>query len=397
MSAPSGKNPFRPGVGTKPAYLAGRDVPIRRFAAMLRAAPEQPANVRLTGLRGVGKTVLLGEFERVAIENGWAAKSLEMSAQHNEDTSISKGIVSLVERIVSDLSRVERIRKALGKAARAVGALGVTYSNVKVSFDASMLPESVELAERLFDGVNKAVRKGCVGLLVLLDEAQMIRDERDRRGEHPLSLLISAISALQRNELPLGLVVCGLPTLKGNLLRARSYTERMFRGEEIGRLESGEASDAFTKPLKDSGMNADPALVTAVVREVEGYPYFIQLWGAELWDAAVAADDNRLTTALLKATTPYIYRRLDLDFYEPRVSTLTPAEQDVLLAAAACSYPPLLTEELNQSIDKTPGNINVLLGRLVEAGVLYRIRKGQYEYTAPKFRAYLLRRTKAGV
>jgi len=96
---------------------------------------------------------------------------------------------------------------------------------------------------------------------------------------------------------------------------------------------------------------------------------------------------------LLDAARPEILRRLDLDFYDPRVETLTPAEQDVLLATAYCNYPPLIVADLNDAIAKTPQNVNVLLGRLVESGVLYRIRKGQYEYTAPKFRDFLLRRT----
>lgn len=168
----------------------------------------------------------------------------------------------------------------------------------------------------------------------------------------------------------------------------------MFRGEEIGKLEVEEARAAFVEPLSgtDGPLDASPQLVEAVIEEVEGYPYFIQLWGAELWDAAEDAGTDRLTTALLNAARPDIYRRLDLDFYEPRVSTLTPAEQDVLLASVECGYPPLVVADLNQASNKSPGNVNVLLGRLVENGVLFRPRKGQYEYTAPKFRDYLLRR-----
>ena len=168
----------------------------------------------------------------------------------------------------------------------------------------------------------------------------------------------------------------------------------MFRGEEVGRLDTPEAAAAFTEPLKPTRIRASADLVDRVVKEVEGYPYFIQLWGAELWDAAVDAGTEELSMAILKATTPEIYTRLDIDFYEPRLATLTPAEQDVLLASADCSYPPLETIDLNGLIPKSPGNVNVLLGRLVEAGVLYRLRKGQYEYTAPKFREYLLRRSK---
>ena len=128
------------------------------------------------------------------------------------------------------------------------------------------------------------------------------------------------------------------------------------------------------------------------MKDVEGYPYFLQLWGSELWDAADLAGADRFSVKLLDATRPDIYGRLDRDFYEPRVATLTPAEQDLLTASAACSYPPLRAADLNQASEKTTGNVNVLLGRLVDAGALYRIRKGEYAYTAPRFRDYLLRR-----
>lgn len=392
MSAIPGKNPYRPGVGTKPAYLAGRDAPMRRFRAVLRAAPEQPANMRLTGLRGVGKTVLLGEFEQLALNHGWAAGFLELNPRHNTDETLAAAISAVATRMREEISRTERLRSKLGTAVRVAGSLGVTYNDVKLSLDPSVTEGTADVAKELFDLVELVVEKGREGAVLLLDEAQVVRDERDRGGQHPLSLLISAVAALQRKDLPLGLVLCGLPTLTGNLLRARSYTERMFRGEEVGRLDPEAAAAAFTEPLRDRIIVADEGLVAAVVREVEGYPYFIQLWGAELWDSADAAQVVTLDERLLELTTSDIYRRLDIDFYEPRVSTLTPAEQDVLLATADCPYPPIATLDLNDAVDKTSGNINVLLGRLVEAGVLYRVRKGQYEYTAPKFREYLVRR-----
>ena len=237
-----------------------------------------------------------------------------------------------------------------------------------------------------------ALAKGREGVVLLLDEAQLVRDERDRHGEHPLSLLIAPIVALQRRELPLGLVLCGLPTLTGNLQKARSYSERLFRGEEIDSLAPAQALEAFTRPLEQTARSADGRARQEVVEEVEGYPYFLQLWGSELWEAADLAGVERFTSKLLDATRPDIYGRLDRDFYDPRLATLTPAEQDLLLASAACPYPPLRSAELSSASEKTPGNVNVLLGRLVDAGALYRIRKGEYAYTAPKFRDYLLRR-----
>jgi hypothetical protein len=87
------------------------------------------------------------------------------------------------------------------------------------------------------------------------------------------------------------------------------------------------------------------------------------------------------------------YERLDDEFYAGRIETLTASEQDLLLAAAACTYPPLETADIRQRSAKSDGNINVLMGRLTEQGVLYRVQKGQYEYTAPKFHEHLIRRT----
>lgn len=394
MSRSLGKNPFRPGVGTRPLHLAGREGPLKRFRAMLRAAPEQPANMRLTGLRGVGKTVLLGEFERLAIDDEWAAATLELQPGHNTEAALVRGVVDVGTRVREHLSRTERLRSALGGAVQRAGTFGMVWEDFTVSWTPGAGKAEEDLTRALFEVTEMAVNKGRAGFVLLLDEAQVVRDERDRHGQHPLSLLIAAVVALQRGELPLGFVVCGLPTLTGNLLRARSYVERMFRGEEIGSLSASDARDAFTQPLAEAGhaVRATPGLIDEVVEEVEGYPYFIQLWGAELWDAAEIAGVTELTTDLLEAARPDIYRRLDFDFYAPRIETLTPAEQDVLLATAQCAYPPIAVSELNDVSPKTPANVNVLLGRLVESGVLYRLRKGQYDYTAPKFRDYLLRR-----
>lgn len=396
MSQTLGKNPFRPGVGTKPLYLAGRDQSLRRFRSVLRAAPEQPANMRLTGLRGVGKTVLLGEFRTVAQEQDWTTAFLELQPGHNTDDSVAAALTATLQAAREEVSRVERLKKAVGGASRKVGTLGLEWGEFKMTYEPGASPAREDLSRALFETVDTIVKHGKAGLVLLLDEAQVIRDETRSTGHHPLSLLVASVSSLQKAELPIGMVLCGLPTLTGNLLRARSYTERMFRGEEIGSLGPADAKEALIRPMAESPVLIDPGLAERIVAEVEGYPYFLQLWGAELWDAADTAGVDELSERLLTAALSEIYRRLDLDFYEPRVDTLTPAEQDVLFASADCAYPPLVVADLNEAISKTPGNINVLLGRLVDSGVLYRIRKGQYEYTAPKFRDYLVRRVKGG-
>lgn len=390
LETPS-KNPFRPGVGTPPLYLAGRNEAIGRFRALLRAAPELPANMRVTGLRGVGKTVLLNKFAEIAREANWYPIVAELQPGHANETALKGLIAKLLSDSRQRISAAEKIRAAIGQAVKSAGDnLKISWNDVTISYDPSSTG-NIDIARDLFDTTHLAVEKGYGGLVLLLDEAQVIKDDSKSSGDHPLSLLLSCVSTLQRSGLPIGLVLCGLPTLTSNLLKARSYTERMFRGEEVSSLTRTAAIEAFERPLNGTGITIEGHLADIVADEVQGYPYFIQFWGAELWDAAVTVNTHTFSPELLAAIREQIYKRLDLDFYQPRVKTLTPAEQDLLISTIACDYPPLIVSDLKSASDKTAKNVNVLLGRLVEAGVIYRLRKGQYEYTAPKFRAYLER------
>lgn len=176
---------------------------------------------------------------------------------------------------------------------------------------ASLPRRAPDLTEVLYQTASIAKKAGKAGFVLMLDEAQVLSDDRDRLGEHPLSMLIAAVNVLQGEKVPIGLVLCGLPTLKASLLKARTYTERMFRGQEIARLSRADTRDAFLKPLENRRVTATDAVVEAVLADVEGYPYFIQLWGASLWEDAELADEVVLTEELLDAIRDSIYARLD--------------------------------------------------------------------------------------
>ena len=200
MTQASGKNPYRPGVGVRPLYLAGREAPLRRFAAMLRAAPEQQASMRVTGLRGVGKSVLLEEFADRAQELDWEPALLELQPSHNTDEALKAVLAALLERTRQRLSRLARLRSVAGRALRAT-SMSLTWEDVSLAVSFGSEREE-DLARDLFSTVELALAKGRDGVVLLLDEAQLVRDERDRHGEHPLSLLIAPVVALQRAELP---------------------------------------------------------------------------------------------------------------------------------------------------------------------------------------------------
>src|SRR5262249_1416887 len=163
-------------------------------------------------------TVLLGQFAEEAQEANWAVASLEMQATHNQDEALLAALLPILQATQRKLSMAGKIRKAIGDVGRAVARVGVTYKDVKFSYDPAQVPAKTgDLAEALLETVRLARKQGREGFLLLLDEAQAIRDDRDSRGDHPLSMLISATSSIQKEEVPLGLVLCGLPTLAGNL------------------------------------------------------------------------------------------------------------------------------------------------------------------------------------
>lgn len=395
MTAMPEKNPYRPGAATPPVHLAGREPQLARFPKVLRAAPEIPANVRLTGLRGVGKSVLLKEYEDIARSEGWAVVRHQVEPRHNSEESVSAFLAQSVAAAKARMSRARRLKSGVSTAVDAVSRrlLSVQYDDITLSPGGSKNLD-LDVSRNLYDAVEAALDTGHEGFALLLDEAQVIRDDSLRDGEHPLSMLVAAVNALQEAGLPLALVMCGLPTLRANLQRARTYSERMFRGEVIAELTGnpGPARDAFVEPLTMTTRTASESLITRVLDEVEGYPFFIQLWGAELWDAADDADVSVFTVDLLDSIEADIYARLDEEFYAGRIETLTPSEQDVLLSTARCPYPPLRTSDIRERSTKSEGNVNVLMGRLTDQGVLYRVQKGVYEYTAPKFHQYLQRR-----
>jgi hypothetical protein len=158
MTDTPGKNPYRPGVGVRPLYLAGRDGPLRRYGAMLRAAPEQQANMRVTGLRGVGKTVLLEVFADRARELDWEPAFLELQPAHNTDEAIRLALGSLLDRTRRRLSVLARRRSAAGKTLRAA-SLSASWAEISLTVSFGSEREE-DLAREIYDTVQLAVAKG---------------------------------------------------------------------------------------------------------------------------------------------------------------------------------------------------------------------------------------------
>jgi hypothetical protein len=182
-------NPFRPRASVAPVTLAGRQAQVRHFKSLLRQSPDMPLDLLILGLRGMGKSVLLGEFAQVARGTNWAVVRIEVPLEGGGRSDLMGMVVQACRRAAE---RAQRVGVASGKAR-------------------SVLPLA---GESPLTAATRSVRDaGKEGLVLLVDDAHRLRTVP---GSDPLqavlSLLIDQVGATQARGLALGLVLTGLPS-----------------------------------------------------------------------------------------------------------------------------------------------------------------------------------------
>jgi hypothetical protein len=399
------KNPYRPGVGTRPPYLAGREQQIHRFERLLEDYPEKRRNLRITGLRGVGKTVLLKEYERIAKRHEWVVVRRDWSARLCEEADFAMAVADYLREAVETLSVKARIKKQVSAAIRAIGHVRVQLADgVAVSVGpgaspsaGSVLEDKLRIALEHVGGIARAQGRG---VALLFDEAHSVHD-RNAKRQYPLGALLSAIVAAQDDDdapLPVMLVLCGLPQLTGNIHRAKSNAERLFRAEEISNLsldaqspgELSAAAQALVRPASD--ITYAPGVAERIAGDVDGYPYFIQWYGEAIWDAADLDGARTITDELYKHERPAIQRSLDDEFFEPRYHDARKADQGTLRIAASLAGERFTRAALDAATTRSTGALAQSLTRLIADNLIYRDDHGVYAYTAPLFGDFIRRR-----
>lgn len=394
-SSESFANPFRPGAGHRPPYLAGRVAEQREFEKILdqEIILENPL---LTGLRGVGKTVLLETFKPLAIQRGWIWVGTDMS----ESASVSEE--ALATRLMADLS-VATSAMVVSES-EGTGFAGERESSF-LDFDA--LARIFASTPGLIEDKLKAVlevaaaaiaRDGNRGVIFAYDEAQNLADS-EKQNEFPLSLLLDVFQSIQRKDIPFMLALTGLPTLFPKLVEARTFSERMFRVIVLDKLDAEASREAIVKPVEDakSPVHFIGDSVEKISRHSGGYPYFIQFICREVFDAFLLLQRQQ-------APTPYtvpldaITLKLDSDFFAGRWARATDRQRDLLWAIATLERPDdeFTVQEVVQAskgLDKpfTSSHVNQMLSNLCGAGLIYKNRFGKYSFAVPLFDRFILR------
>jgi len=392
-------NPFRPGAGHPPPYLAGRGEERRIFEKML-GQDVVLENLVLTGLRGVGKTVLFDTFKPLAQSAGWlwVGTDLSESSSISEET-IATRILADVATATSNIPVKEVVSRAIGFGAEETRQnITLNFNVLKSVYDrtpglvADKLKAVLELAWQTIQG-SPNVR----GIVFAYDEAQNLADQA-QDNQFPLSLLLDVFQSLQKKGVRFMLALTGLPTLFPKLVEARTFAERMFRVVFLSKLSESDSRDAIVKPMESAPIKMTDQSVDLVISMSGGYPYFIQFMCREVLDIFITA----LTTQrpVQAVPTDAILRRLDSDFFAGRWARVTDRQRDLLYVVATldCGDDDEFTvqdvvEQSTKVLARPFGasNVNQLLVGLTTSGLIYKNRHGKYSFAVPLFGQFVLR------
>lgn len=393
------KNPYRPGAGHMPPHLAGREREFDEFDRLLSQG-EILENLVLTGLRGVGKTVLLERFKPRALQAGWLWATADLS----ESASISE--TALAQRLLADLAILT------STATIPASAIGT-----QVGFAPAQQPTQIPLTHDVLVGIyegtpgliadklkatlefaaRQLANQGQPKVIFAYDEAQNLSDHA-QKDEFPLSVLLDVFQSIQKKGIPFMLVLAGLPTLFPKLVDARTYAERMFRVMTLSRLSEEESREAIITPIERDGcpVKLAPESVNTIIRESAGYPYFIQFICREVYDIFIQQHvDEEQKAVPIEA----IQRKLDTDFFAGRWAKITDRQRELLWVVAQLDRPDEeftiqeLTEKARESLPKSfsPSNANQMLASLAEKGMIYKNRFGKYSFAVPLLGRFILR------
>lgn len=400
MSKNTFQNPFRPGAGHPPPYLAGREKETQEFKKLLNQSVILE-NMVLTGLRGVGKTVLLDTFKPIAIKEGWLWASTDVS----ESVSVSEK--NLATRLITDLSTLTSNIVISGQEVKGIGFVS-SKSTVETKMDYNFLLYIYENTPGLVSDKLKAVLEFiwkhvkalnfAKGIVLAYDEAQNLSDQA-KKDEHPLSVLLDVFQSIQKKGIPIMLVLTGLPTLFPKLVASRTFAERMFRVVTLTKLDEKSSGEAITKPIQEKQC---PVIftdhgVTEIIRLSAGYPYFIQFICREAFDVII--QQMEMNSELPDLQFEGIIRKLDTDFFAGRWNKTTDRQRELLIVISQLencdeefTVQEIVAESENaQSKSFSNSHVSQMLRQLADAGLVYKTRFGNYSFAVPLLGQFIQR------
>jgi hypothetical protein len=368
-------NPYAPGAGTPPPALVGRDGLIEGAEISLRrlTAGRTTQHQILTGLRGVGKTVLMGKLAAVAEHVGF--RVIRTEAVGGEDTLVS--LLRQARRVLEDLGGGPRVARAL----RSIDSVALTVAGTGLRIErGDAHPDREALSDVVVD-LGAAAKEHDLGVMLAVDEAQML-------DAHDLRRILAGVHRCGQDGLPLWCLLTGLPNLVGIVARSATYAERLFTVGNLGPLTPGQVVEAVAEPAEQIGVHWDDGATLEIVDRSDGYPFFVQVWAYHTWNAAteepISADDVR-------RAVPAASLALDASFFAARIARIPDSEVAYVRALASLGAGPHRSGEVASAAGRSTSQVAGFRDRLIGEGVVYAPRYGWVEFAIPHFDAYVRR------
>lgn len=381
------RNPFAPGAGSQPPELAGREEIITTAdTALQRVLLGRPAQSQmLLGLRGVGKTVLLNKIEQIAEERGYLTSFIEAP----EDRKLVDLLYPKIHQVLRKLSLVEAARTSTHNALRALRSFASAFKISVGDFEVSVDPEpgvadsgnlEYDITE-LFLKVGEAAKAASRGWALLIDEVQYLSPDE-------LGALIVAIHRINQKGLPVLLFGAGLPAIAALSGDAKSYAERLFVFPKIDALPNAAAANAIRQPIEEEGETIEPDVLDTIVALTRGYPYFLQEWGYQVWNAS---PESPIAITCVEAAEKEALRRLDEGFFKVRIDRLTPKEKEYVIAMARLGPGPYRSSDVAEVLGEKLTTLGPRRAQIIAKGMIYSPAHGDIAFTVPMFDEYLKR------
>ena len=383
-------NPYTPNAGAAPEIVVGRDDLLEAFTVLLqrleRGRTEQ--SMIVTGLRGVGKTVLLGRFGEIARRAGWEV--VEIEASKHDDARFRQAMFSQLKAALLHLSPRARWTERGRRAAEVLSAFAVTVDQsgaFSVTWDVPAAEGagdhgdlSMDLTD-VFVALGEAAEEQERGVALLIDEVQFL-------GRTQLEALIQAVHKTVQRRLPITFVGAGLPQIAELAGDAKSYAERLFTFPTVGSLDADDARAALVEPARIEGVTYDDDAVDLAIRITQGYPYFIQELGYQVWGVA---NDGRVTRADVATAREAYEAKLDSSFFRVRLDRTTPLQTAYLRAMAELGAKPQKAADVARVMGRESTQLGPTRAELIDMGLLYTPEHGYAAFTVPDFDAFMLR------
>lgn len=381
-------NPYAPGAGTPPPLLAGRDGLIEAWDIVIgrAAAGNSFQPIVLSGLRGVGKTVLLLSFRAQARDAGWPIELFEARPGGDLRAQIAEALppmVRTVNRRWRNHERARRIGRIAASFARAVQAR-LTAGGFRLELEPEPgVADSGDLETDLTEllvALGEGAQDEGVGAGLLIDELHEVPPEQ-------LSAIVGAAHRVNQDQLPVVIGGAGLPPVGRVLSEARSYAERLFSIRPVGALAPADSARAFASPAEELSVHYTPGALDRLVRISGGYPFFIQSYGKHVWDLA---DDSPIAEDDVDLAAPRAYRELVDSFFKPRYDRATPAERRYLHAMAELGDRDVASADVAARLGHAqPGRVSPQRDGLLTKGLIYAPERGLLAFTVPHMAGYL--------